>query len=81
MKRRHFLFVISAASLTATVPLASDEYGDFIRRVRARVIEIVDREGHGVRKMEIDPVVAGSRVVHLELDHGTTFHFPVRFSG
>ena len=75
MKRRQFitLFAVGLAATTLPAPLV-DEYGQFLERVRDKVVAIVRGEGRGLRRMWIEPPRADgardTRRVHIELEAG-----------
>lgn len=82
--RRHFIQLVASAvagavavklpALPLPAPAAPDEWADFLERVRARVMEIVQREQRGLRRMWIEPPRADgvryTRRVHIELEAG-----------
>jgi len=76
--RRQFLTLfatgLAATRLPAVVAAAPNEWDEFIARVRARTMEVVRREGRGLRRMWIEPPRADgaryTRRVHIELEAG-----------
>jgi hypothetical protein len=79
MRRREFLRVGAAGLLATTLPAAVvaapvDEWGDFLGRIRLRMMEIVRREGRGPHRVVIDPPHSADgaqyRRVRLTLDAG-----------
>ena len=84
MNRRAFVFGLAALPLAASLGSMPaqpvDEYALFLERVRLKVVEIVRREGRGIRHagsrpgMWIDPPRAVGNVyvrkVHLQLEIG-----------
>ena len=75
MKRRQFitLFAVGLAATALPAPLV-DDYGQFLERVRDKVVAIVLAEGRGLRRMWIEPPRADgaryTRSVHIELEAG-----------
>jgi len=74
--RRQFitLFAVGLAATALPVVPAPDEWDEFIARVRARTMEVVRREGRGLRRIWIEPPRADgvryTRRVHIELEPG-----------
>ena len=76
--RRQFITLfaagLAATKLPAAVVAAPTEWDEFIARVRARTMEVVRREGRGLRRMWIEPPRADgaryTRRVHIELEPG-----------
>jgi hypothetical protein len=76
--RRQFITLfaagLAATTLPAAVVAAPTDWDEFIARVRARTMEVVRREGRGLRRMWIEPPRADgaryTRRVHIELEAG-----------
>jgi hypothetical protein len=76
--RRQFITLfaagLAATKLPAAVVAAPTEWDEFIARVHVRTMEIVRREGRGLRRMWIEPPRADgvryTRRVHIELEPG-----------
>ena len=76
--RRQFITLFAAGLAARTLPAvvvdAQNEWDEFIARVRTRTMEVVRREGRGLRRMWIEPPRADgarcTRRVHIELEAG-----------
>ena len=91
ISRRHFVAGLVAGALATTLPLPAqpvqepDEWDDFIARVRARVIEITQRENRAPRSMFIEaPRVSEdgthyTRRVNLQIDAGGSLLDKINF--